>query len=69
MSHVLIDPDFTDYDHVRNLLKTQSADTANSLMEDSLTYALSYAGGGLREASKNIEKLQSVNVLSFEQRT
>jgi len=29
-------------------------------MEDSLTYAMSYASGGLREAIRKTEKLQSV---------
>ena len=37
-----------------------SADAANSFMEDSLTYAMSYASGGLREAVRKVEKLQSV---------
>jgi len=41
-------------------MKIHSSDAANSFMEDSLTYALSYAGGGLREAIRKTEKLQSV---------
>lgn len=56
-----LDPDFKDFKHFKNLLSMYSSDAANSFMEDSLTYALSYAAGGFREAVRKTEKLQSVN--------
>jgi len=63
LTELVLDPDFKDYEHFKNLLKIHSSDAANSFMEDSLTYAMSYASGGLREAIRKTEKLQSARFL------
>ena len=55
----VLDPNFREFDHIKNLLQMASSDAANSFMEDSLTYAMSYAAGGLREAITKTEQLQN----------
>jgi len=56
----MIDPDFSDYTNISQLIKIYSSEAANNLVEDSLSYALSYAAGGFSIGSERTEKLQSV---------
>lgn len=56
----ILDPNFREFEHIKNLLQMSSSEAANSFMEDSLTYAMSYAAGGLREALAKTEQLQNV---------
>jgi Zn-dependent M16 (insulinase) family peptidase len=58
---LILDPDFSDYSHMSNLLKIYSSEAANSFVEDSMSYAMSYAAGGLRWGVQKTEKLQGVN--------
>ncbi len=55
-----IDPNMTDLTNLSQLLKIYSSEAANSLVEDSLAFALSYAASGLRYANSRNEKLENV---------
>jgi hypothetical protein len=46
-----------------NLLKIYSSEAANSFVEDSMKYALSYAAGGLRWGCQKTEKLKTVMII------
>jgi Zn-dependent M16 (insulinase) family peptidase len=57
LTDLFTNPNFADYSHMSNLLKIYSSDAANSFVEDSLSYAMSYAEGGLRQGAHRTEKL------------
>jgi Zn-dependent M16 (insulinase) family peptidase len=57
LTDLFTNPNFADYSHMSNLLKIFSSEAANSFVEDSLGYALSYAAGGLRRGIQRTEKL------------
>ena len=58
-----LDANFADYSHMSNLLKIYSSEAANSFVEDSMKYALSYAAGGLRWGCQKTEKLKTVMII------
>ena len=57
---IQLGPQMNDLTHISQLLKIFSSEAANSLVEDSLSYGLSYAASGLRYANSKNEKLQNV---------
>lgn len=60
---LLMGPDFRDIDNISKLLRIQSSEIANSFIEDSLSYALSYASSGISEMRYNNEKLTNSRLL------
>lgn len=66
LTDMLTNPNMTDLTNLSQLLKIYSSEAANSLVEDSLAYALSYASAGLRYANSRNEKLENVHLMIFE---